>query len=495
MRLPLTSERRTLLLIVLITGLFYLMTIRPGHPWGDDFAMYILHAKNIASGKAYTDTGYIHNPRYAVLGPDAYPPLFPLVLSPVYRIMGLNLRAMKMLNILLFTALLFIVERLFRGQLPFHYRLAVIFVFAFNPYMWSFKDRIMPEILFCVLTYLSLLAILAAAGRPSVSAGLSVTIAVCIYLCVATRVVGLILIPCLILYDAIRFKRLALSSVWISGLAVVFVLFERHLIGPTGSYASLVSEIRISDAIANIRLYLWSIGRELWWNGYSLYAAVPLAVIASALGVFGFVQRCREHLSLYEIFCVVYGGAVIVWSVDQDFRFLMPLIPFWFFYMALGLDSAGKRWGRAIERRMAATLLLMVMISYAGAYSRADFGPIRQGIGDPEFLKLCHYISEDTPKESVFLFAKPRLLVLLTGRKASAYQDPLSRDELWNYCSQRNIGYLIIYDGFERDRSILIPFATAYEHEMEEVYFGGGFHLYKVNRDLASMPGLRVIDR
>lgn len=61
------------------------MTIRPGQPWGDDFAMYILHAKNIASGKAYTDTGYIPNPGYAVLGPAAYPPLFPLVLSPVYR--------------------------------------------------------------------------------------------------------------------------------------------------------------------------------------------------------------------------------------------------------------------------------------------------------------------------------------------------------------------------------------------------------------------------
>jgi hypothetical protein len=116
--------------------------------------------------------------------------------------------------------------------------------------------------------------------------------------------------------------------------------------------------------------------------------------------------------------------------------------------------------------------------------------------GDGFAMYILHAkSSEHTPRESMFLFAKPRLLALLTDRRASGYPDPLNGDELWHYCSQINVGYLIICDGFERDRSILIPFATAYERQMEEVYVGGGFHLYRVSHNPAGVAGVRLIGR
>src|SRR6266851_6468514 len=55
-----------------------LVTIRQGHDWGDDFAMYIAHARNLANGAPYAATGYIANPHNA-LGPAAYPPVFPVL--------------------------------------------------------------------------------------------------------------------------------------------------------------------------------------------------------------------------------------------------------------------------------------------------------------------------------------------------------------------------------------------------------------------------------
>ena len=48
--------------LILLIALFYGLTIRQGHEWGDDFAMYIHHAENIAAHRPYAATGYIYNP-------------------------------------------------------------------------------------------------------------------------------------------------------------------------------------------------------------------------------------------------------------------------------------------------------------------------------------------------------------------------------------------------------------------------------------------------
>ena len=39
--------------IIAIVAAFYILTIRAGHDWGDDFSMYIHHAVNIVEGKDY----------------------------------------------------------------------------------------------------------------------------------------------------------------------------------------------------------------------------------------------------------------------------------------------------------------------------------------------------------------------------------------------------------------------------------------------------------
>src|SRR5436309_10610680 len=75
------------------TGVFFSLTLRPGHDWGDDFAHYIGHARNLVEGRPYRDTGYLFHPR--VNNPDTYPPVFPLLLAPVYMLRGLDLTSLK----------------------------------------------------------------------------------------------------------------------------------------------------------------------------------------------------------------------------------------------------------------------------------------------------------------------------------------------------------------------------------------------------------------
>src|SRR5438270_5449999 len=89
-------------LCILAVGLFHFFTIRDGHIIGDDFAMYILHAKNLAEGKPYGMTGYLYNPANPDLGPPVYPPVTPLLLTPVYYFAGMSLRWMKAEMVLAF---------------------------------------------------------------------------------------------------------------------------------------------------------------------------------------------------------------------------------------------------------------------------------------------------------------------------------------------------------------------------------------------------------
>jgi Dolichyl-phosphate-mannose-protein mannosyltransferase len=478
-----SSQLTIVLALILTTGAFYIATMREGHIWGDDFAMYIHHAKNLVYGNAYADTGYIYNPHYPDIGPTAYPPLFPLLLAPVYRIMGLDLGAMKALNVLLFLAFLFSLYLLFRAELPFIYVLAILIMLAFNPYMWALKDQINSDCLFLLLMIVTFHAVSRYSEHPTLKS--TVAVAVCIALSFACRTIGFLFLPCVLLFDVIRFKKLVPATFRTAAWTLVLmapqiIWFSRN--GSNSSYTDQLQNIPLSATLTNVRMYLWLTYKELWWNGYSPLPALLLCSALGLLGLLGYGHRLRSRCTVVEIFVPAYAFVVvIVWSRDQDSRLLVPLLPFWLFYVAVGLQDLGKHRGRTLERAMASALLLLVLGSYVGVYSKTDYGPFAQGLGDSRFTELTEYIKTATAKESIFLFAKPRLLALVTDRRASGYQDPRKEDELWSYCSEIGVNYIIVSDTFDRDRHILDPFVAAYRDRLEEIYHNTEFHLYKVN--------------
>src|SRR5690348_17516098 len=182
---------------ILAIGIFYLATIRQGHDWGDDFSLYIQQAKNIAEGVSFTHTNYLHFSPY--VGPNAYPPIFPLFLAPIYKLFGLNLTAMKVGVILTFLITLLIFIQIIKNDLSQGLQLALITVIGLNPYFWDLKDQIMSDIPFLVPAYLSIYLVYRAyqsnvTGLNKFLFGLA--IGVTFYLAYGTRPVGLILVAC-----------------------------------------------------------------------------------------------------------------------------------------------------------------------------------------------------------------------------------------------------------------------------------------------------------
>src|SRR6266704_2274161 len=85
---PLTNRNGQVFVVFCLIAVFQLLTIVPGMVGGEDGALYLLHARNIAFCRPYFATGYIYTVETARYSPRAYPPVFPMMLAPLFRISG-----------------------------------------------------------------------------------------------------------------------------------------------------------------------------------------------------------------------------------------------------------------------------------------------------------------------------------------------------------------------------------------------------------------------
>ena len=138
--------------ISLVHGYF----LRPGHPWGDDFALYLMHARNLAEGRPYAATGYIYNPHYPQLGPPAYPPGTPVLLAPVWRLWGLNWTALKAVMIICLLIWLSLTAWYFRPWMPLAVRGFLVALLGLNHFFLDQSNTIGSDLPFLVWVYLAL---------------------------------------------------------------------------------------------------------------------------------------------------------------------------------------------------------------------------------------------------------------------------------------------------------------------------------------------------
>ena len=107
-----------------------------GHNWGGDFSAYIMQAVSLLDGSASEFIGQnsftIENSD-GTRGPINYPWGFPILISPVIYLFGINLMVLKSINILMYVLFLVCIYHLFAGRLSIVNRLVMLAFFAFSP--------------------------------------------------------------------------------------------------------------------------------------------------------------------------------------------------------------------------------------------------------------------------------------------------------------------------------------------------------------------------
>lgn len=460
--------------IVVLTGVFHCSTIRAGHEWGDDFSMYVQHAKNIVEGRPYAETRYIYNPLRPMYAPRAYPPAFPVLLAPVYRAYGLDFEAMKLVGVGFFLVLLIVLARLFATDLEPRYLLLFLGSLALNPHFWAFKDKVLSELPFTCFACLAILLMRPNRDGSEGGSPRGVAIGCAAYLAYATRVVGVVLVPALLVQDLVRTRRLTRRSLTAVAVFAALALAQALALPGDATYLRLFSidpsaMVLMGGSYADGLLALWE-------NGHSAGLARTMWLLIGALAIGGFAVRATTALGVVEIFVVLYV-AVLVSFTGYQTRYLVPLLPFYFFYAVLGLRWLGRRAGRRGEVVMIAACIAAVSVSYGLRYSSTSYGPLKRGIAKRTSVEFFDYVRQATSTEDVFVLAKPRLLALLTDRRGSIYEDRATDGRLWEYVDGIGGSYLVVGP---TDKSYWRDFVSRSANRLELSFSNSDFAVYRV---------------
>ena len=491
----LESARWLPLMAVLAVGVFYLFTIRAGHEWGDDFSLYVMHARNIAAGLDYRPAAYLHYSSY--IGPDAYPPVFPLLLVPVFWLFGLNLTAMKVVVVVMFLFSLLVFGQILKEKMSLVWQAALIAVVGFCPYFWDQKDRLTSDLVFLVFPYLGMLLVNKAypAGQEDQAdkwdgkrLKLALATGLVFYLAYGTRSLGLLLAPCLLLFDLIHRRKL-LPSRFASVVTVVTVSLalvqSRLLNSERGYYEHLATSFHDSlDAWLNYisgNVFGYGIAlAEIWDNGSNRPARLALVAVMTVLMMIGYLARVRKDLNYSELFVAVYLIIVSIVPMDGGGRYLIPLIPFFMLYAWEGLQALPVR--NRVRNAVVVALGIAILGSYAAKYAKLDLKTFPDGITKAEAVEFFDYVKQRTRPSDVFVFTKPRALALFTDRKSSFYPLHLNDKGLWDYFQRINATHIVLGPkGISpEEQEFLTAFVGKYPASLREEFANADFVSYRI---------------
>lgn len=468
------------LAVFLLIASFYLLTIRRGHQWGDDFALYIHHAENLALQQPYAATGYLYNKYEPTYTPRAYPPLFPVLLTPVYKVFGRNLEALKVETTLFFLLSLGLTYWLFRRELTLPYRLLLLAVAGMNPVLWASKDSITSDYPFLFFFLLAAL-VLREAPRDGRSWRWALLAGLVLYGCYGMRSIGLMFLPGVFLYEYLTYKRLTRFSL-VAVLTCVGLIALQTLLFPTSesSYAAMF-QLTVSGVLANLKSYMGDLS-SLWPHRPSRILSLLLFGAVTLLAGYGWFQRGRRWMPV-EALLVFYLCLVAIWPANQGIRFLLPLIPAYLGYAVVGYARLNRHLPTKVQWATLGVVLVAVATSYRYGYARYDHGTIPEATGLPAFNDLCAYLRSHTAPNDVMIFHRARALTLFSGRPASIYiinGTPEQAAAQWEHIRQVRAKYVIFGCVFPEDERVLRPVIAEHAAELKLVYENAGFQVYEV---------------
>ncbi len=433
-----------LVCLLLAIGAFQWSTVRSGHRWIGDYSQYFAHAANVVEGRPYDDIGYVRTQQLIDLAPATYPPLYPLLLVPVYMASGVDLIAAKRLAVIAMVLALGALFLGFRNSVRPAYLLTAIAACGFSPFFWRYKDDIGSDLTFLPVCFFTLWWVHRGYQRAgqgaSPSVGSAIVTGILLYVGYGLRTLGGVLVPVVIAHDLLRMRR---PSRFLLVALATFALCAAPQLVLLHSPDSYLDQFRPNDlAIITYNLSKYA---SLFENGYLPWATKVLAAVFLSLAVVGFLVRCRRGFTPFEVFVPLYVAASIIWSIYHN-RYMLPTAPLLFAYayfaiQAIGSTATGARW--ALGPVLGCVLTLALAASFAGKYSRLPFGPI-EGIDGEPMRALSRYVEEETPPDSFLIFRFPRVLALETGRTFAALRGPAQTHETMQYFDDKGVDYLIV---------------------------------------------------
>ncbi len=464
------KKTEKLILIFTLILLFLLLSalLTDGHGWGDDFALYLRQAQNIADGRKYSDTGYIYNTHEPLYSPKAYPPVYPLLLSVVYKIFGLDFLKLKNVSVLFFVLYLGLLFIFFRKRFSFSISILSVILFGLNPAFFIELDQILSDFTFLFFTMFAILLIEKFTEKPAVKS--AVLTAVAVWLSYGSRTVGIVLIPAIFLYFVYRHRRITKELILSVSLACFFIFLQKVLLHE-GAYFNfgLIFQQLIQTIIYNIGYYAKILSETIVRTN-----SLPVVLILISLALSGFVIHtfCDRNIDFVFFYCILYFGLLLIFPSIQGPRYIYPLIPFFLMYILYFIQRQQKNFFWIIP-----VLMVLIIIGYLPEYfqMKAKTGEIPEATN--EYATEMYEAIGDL-EEGGFYFRKPRALAFFADVSAGL----ISGDDLNQLSTTISEAERLEIRYFVEDKKHFSRFNTIQELNPDNfslVYENEGFMVYE----------------
>ena len=492
-------------LAVLFFALLSLIALDHDLKVEEDSGVYISLAKSLSVGHGYRDIYYAENPPHT-----KYPPVFSLLLAPLISFLGLNFLAMKLLVVVMGILALYVIYVFHRAVADSLITSLVVIFTATSHGIVFYSQSIMTEIPYLLLSLLALFWLLRCSSQGTWSGKAAALTVILIPLVYLTRLVGLSLLLAAVAYllfespggPGVRTKR----AVTIGGIAAVPALgwFLRNWwlgnsAGPSywgGGYANVVYGSPYATervlTLVNLKKYILAHARVIFFD-FPWMSATLLPMLLTLVIFAGFIWCAIRRRTILEYYVLVYMGALLAFPGTRPQRYLVPLIPFiWYYFFTATsrilswLCRKARFFDPSRERQAVLTgmlvlfLALLISNGWTAVVGNVVYGG-REGyyhvIGEDEYKNVALWAKTHTPPDSVFIWAKPALRYLWSARHAADVRTRSEEDAL-RYIRTRKVDHVVVDSFSERERNPRL--VEKYPDYFRLVYANGVSKVYKV---------------
>jgi hypothetical protein len=465
-------------IIIIFSGLMGAALLSSGHDWGDDFASYIMQAESIVNGRPsqFMEANAFTIQQSSInLGPVAYPWGTPVLLAPVVAVFGLNMMALKSINWICYLLFLMALAAGLRSKLSPLSLIALVAILGLDPAVLNLFNSIasdIPFLLFSTLTILLIGKVIVERRILSVPWLGYVLLGICLAISFFIRTTGIVLLFVAILSeavlsipffhrsrtpdldlerkpDSIPLSRTRINWRMIFLRAIPYFVFLGmtgvwYLLLPSGGggYLQSLGAISAREIKANILYYLGM--------PQNFFSAIPFfsLVFGATLPFFftGLVKTINRYYPM-AIYGILTMGVNIVWPANQGLRFLLPIFPFYLFFLLMGMEwyvLAMEGIERKIAFSAAAGFVLLAAFFFSRQSMELALANIRNhrevssGPFTPASQEMFNYIKTNTEQDSVIVFFKPRAMRLITARTSLEWNNPSELPPGQYFCFYRN---------------------------------------------------------
>lgn len=436
--------------------------------WGGDYAGYLLEAKNIANGISLMSSNYLYNPTYSELAPPAYPIGFPLLLAPVYKIFGLDILVFARLICVLWWLIGVIMFIMLKRYFSKWASLIAVIFFVYHPLFYFARNAILSDFPFTI-------CVLAASffyTKPNNNYSIQNATIVGLFAGYGwlVRSIGFTL-PLLIsfhyVFENILLKKEKLTiKLWIYPLMIMGMCLIMQLVfhgylfrlPESGSYFDQITHSNPKEyfsynlnSYARTILNYFQLNEDLWYiyryknSDIAVLLGGAIAFGCTVIGLFNVNTRDERF---FIFFILAYLMVILFWPSFQGLRFLLPIIPFFVYFLlkALKHQFFGSKSGNYLT-------WIIIPVLLCGEYYRIDkhifeYSQVDE-IGAPEWKDnqdAFQYIKDSIPAGATFAYHHPLIFALYAEKPAMRWAKNASPQSVQSEFRAFNVDYLLLND-------------------------------------------------